>query len=77
MAWENEWLRLPAVGFALLGTLQLLALVRYAAGVEWGSLGVILYLAFLLLILLAGVYGWLATGKKWAGNKEVAGVHLT
>lgn len=65
MAWENDWLRVrgAAVGFAFLGILQLLALVRYSAEVEWGSLKAILYVVFLLLILGVGVYGWVVTAK--------------
>lgn len=66
MAWENDWPRVrgAAIGLAFFGILQLLALARYSAEVNWGSLVAILYVIGLLLILFVGLYGWVVSGRR-------------
>ena len=59
-AWENDWPRLRAVmvGYACLGALQLVALLRYAGFVKWERPTAWLYVLFLGSILVVGLYGW-------------------
>ena len=62
-SWENDWERVHGmiVGYVMLACLQLLALVRYSATVDWSKPHAALYLIFLMSILVVGGYGWFAT----------------
>jgi hypothetical protein len=62
MCWENDFGRVYAAmtGYAVLGALQLLVLVRYGAGsVNWSGASGWVYLVFILSVLGIGLYGWL------------------
>ena len=58
-AWENEWQRIRSFSgfYAVLGVLQLVALLRYGGEAPWETLAPWLYVLFLLSILLLGVVG--------------------
>lgn len=58
-AWENDWQRIRSftASYALLALLQLLALVRFGAEVEWDRPAAWFYLFFLISILLVGFVG--------------------
>lgn len=57
--YEGDWdrLRPMTVSYALLGLLQVIALLRYAGSVEWTRPGGWIYLLFVLSCLGVGVYG--------------------
>jgi hypothetical protein len=54
--WENDWQRLRGtmITFALLGVLQLIAVVRYSGEVNWNSPKAWAYAAFLVSIVIMG-----------------------
>jgi hypothetical protein len=56
--WENDWIRIrvATISYSVLGILQLIALARYSSSFSWGTAGS-LYTAFVVTILLLGVYG--------------------
>ena len=54
---DLERIRPGLVAFAVLGALQLVALVRYSGDVEWGHLGTWVYLAFAASVLVVGTMG--------------------
>jgi hypothetical protein len=58
---ENDWHRVDSgfLSFAIFAGLQVLALCRYPASVDWGRLPMLIYLGFLAGLLLVGIYGWL------------------
>jgi hypothetical protein len=60
--WENDWQRLRplSVAFVFMGVLQLLALARFAADVDWSRAAVWVYVLVLLSMLVLGVAGWRA-----------------
>ncbi|MDQ3930481.1 MAG: hypothetical protein M3328_15225 [Chloroflexota bacterium] len=60
MCRENDYQRAYAGlgGYATLGALQLLAVVRYAESVNWSGAAGWLYTGFVLSVLVSGVYGW-------------------
>jgi hypothetical protein len=47
----------PAVGMALYGLFELLALARFGGDVSWSEAGAWIYVAFLVAVLLAGLAG--------------------
>ena len=49
------------LGFVALGALELLALARFPAEVSWSAPKTWVYLAFVLSLLAAGLYGWVAS----------------
>jgi hypothetical protein len=59
VARENDWSRVQsaAIGYAVFACLELIALLRFASDVAWASPKLWVYLAFLLSILVVGVYG--------------------
>lgn len=62
-SWENDWGRVQVAlqSYALLALLQLAALVRYAATVEWTQPSSWVYSAWLVIMLaLGGAGSWLA-----------------
>jgi hypothetical protein len=67
MAWENDGTRVWAgmIGFALLGVLQLLALLRYSETVAWGTAVTTSYIFFVVTLLLAGGIGCFLTARHW------------
>jgi hypothetical protein len=54
--WENDWRRVHGsfIAYALLGILQLIAVARYSAQLDWTRAGTPLYLAFIVSILIVG-----------------------
>jgi hypothetical protein len=60
-SWENDWRRVEAglLSYALFGGLQLLALIRYSATIDWRAPQTLIYLFFLVSMLIVGSYGWL------------------
>ncbi|MFN2488272.1 MAG: hypothetical protein ABR529_00715 [Actinomycetota bacterium] len=66
---ENDLLRVrPAmVSYAVLGVLQLVALARYTAELDWDRAPAWLYLAFLVSMLVAGLLGWWGGGGRARG----------
>jgi hypothetical protein len=64
---EGDWLRVrgATAAFALLGVLEGIALARYNGSVDFDGVGVWLYAAFLVSVVLVGVYGsWAATPPR-------------
>ena len=59
MAWENDFARVRAglAGYALLGALQCVALVRYPRTPDWSRPSATFYLVFVLSVLGVGLYG--------------------
>jgi len=59
MAWENDFARVRAglAGYAALGALQCVALLRYPGTPEWSRPSAAFYLAFVLTVLGVGLYG--------------------
>jgi hypothetical protein len=55
---DNSWGagRVGGMAYLLLGSLQLIALLRYAGQVEWGRPGAWLYLLFMLVVVASGLY---------------------
>jgi hypothetical protein len=58
-AWENDLRRVRVVLLALtvLALLQLLAVMRYSANINWNSLSAWFYLLFLFALLIVGLLG--------------------
>jgi len=70
---ENDWRRIqPAtMSYATFGVLELIALARYPANVNWGSIAAWVFLFFVVTALGAGLYGWwMATkvSRAWEGG---------
>ena len=72
MAWENDFARLRAglAGYALLGALQCVALLRYPRTPDWSSPSAAFYLVFVLSVLGVGLYG-AARGHQVRGTSVV------
>jgi hypothetical protein len=68
---ENDLRRIRAglVSYLGFGILELLAVLRYPANVDWMNTNAWLYLAFIVSILLVGCYGFLSEG---IGKKRLA-----
>ncbi len=64
MAWEADWVRVrPATaGAAVLGALQLVAILRYLDVPDWGSPQAWIYVAVLMSFVVLGVVGMRRTG---------------
>lgn len=64
--WENDWRRINGsiLALALLGVLQLIALVRYTGQMDWNRPGAWLYLVFILSVLFVGSVGVYLWRKK-------------
>ncbi len=62
---ENDWARLRAatLSYAVMAMLQLVALVRFAGDVRWGSPAAIVYVLFLLGALVLGILGYLSARR--------------
>lgn len=60
---ENDWRRIVSLmpAYALLGGLQLLAVVRYPEAVDWTKISGKLYLVVIASVLGVGLYGTLKT----------------
>jgi hypothetical protein len=60
-AWENAWERIDiaSISYAVLGSLQGLALARYPSDVQWGRPAVWIYVAIVAGMFGLGVYGWM------------------
>jgi hypothetical protein len=60
VAYEHDWWRVQAatIGYSVFAILELITVLRFAAEVDWASPKIWLYIAFLLSILLVGVYGY-------------------
>ena len=58
--WENAWERIDiaSISYAVLGTLQGIALARYSGDVQWGRPAAWIYVAVVAGMLGLGVYGW-------------------
>ncbi len=61
---ENDLSRIRPVGggFTVFSILELVALARYPADMNWASPGAWIYTAFLLSLLPAGLYAWRESG---------------
>ena len=55
---ENDWKRgrIGTVSYLLIGSLQLVALVRYPGTVDWSRPGAWLYVLFMVSVLCGGIY---------------------
>lgn len=71
---ENDWARIRPMmaAFAAYGVLQLINLLRYptAAGLDWSAVKTWLYVAFLISVLAAGVYGSWMSQKAYRADKS-------
>lgn len=58
---ENDWKRLKIMttGYIAFGILPIIAMLRYANEINWSSMVAFGYLAYLLTMLVVGVYGYL------------------
>lgn len=63
--WENdlERVRLATISYAVIGLLELIALVRFASNVNWASISAWLYLLFLLWLCAIGIAAWYAARR--------------
>jgi hypothetical protein len=59
--WENDWrrARIMTIGYILFGLLPLIAMLRYASEINWSNIVTFGYLAYLLTMLVVGIYGYL------------------
>ena len=69
---ESDWerTRIGTVPYMLVGALHLLALLRYPATVDWNRAGSWLYLAFMVAVLLGGVYSVIVARKPLAARRS-------
>ena len=67
---EDDWTRIQSVmiAYILFGGLQLINLLRYpnANGLDWSALNTWIYIGFVIVILLAGLYG------TWQSKKHLS-----
>ena len=65
MAWEADWVRVrPATaGVGTLGTLQLMAVLRYQSDLDWATVQAWVYVIVLASFVVLGIYGWRAAGS--------------
>ncbi len=65
MTWENDHQRnrIAYISYALLGILQVTAVVRYFGEVNWSGLGSWIYLIFVISIIPIGLFGWKVSRK--------------
>lgn len=68
---ENDWTRLGPVmvELSLVAILQLIALARYAAAVDWTRPQAWAYLVFWVGVVTFGVYGWRAVRRSEATSR--------
>lgn len=61
VVFENDWrrARVSMIGYAAIGVLELVALLRYLDDVNWGVPAYV-FLVFLISMPLIGIYGWRA-----------------
>jgi hypothetical protein len=71
---ENSWRRgrVGTVSYLLIGSLQLLALLRYADTVAWERPGSWLYVVFMAAILCGGLYSTIAAWRPQARKAHLA-----
>lgn len=71
---ENAWSRsrIGTISYLLIGSLQLLALVRYAGTVQWSRPGTWLYVAFMVAILCGGLYSTIAGWRLLRQSEQVS-----
>lgn len=69
--WEHDWtrVRVAVPTFAAMPLLQLVALARFSGALRWRGAGAWLYVAFLLSILLLGLFG---LRRTWLAPREPA-----
>ena len=74
MAWEGDLGRARAglIGYAILGGLQCVALLRYPKTPDWSGPSAWLYLLFVLSVLGVGLYGWARTRRASIGRTTLA-----
>ena len=74
---ENSWGRgrIGTVSYLLIGSLQLLALARYAGTVEWSRPGTWLYVLFMGAILCGGIYSTIAAWRPLTERERQARSH--
>ena len=72
---ENAWSRgrVGTVSYLLIGSLQLLALLRYSQTVEWGRPGSWFYLVFMAAIMCGGLYSVIVAWRPQAQGALLAG----
>jgi hypothetical protein len=72
MAWERDWRRVLPVStmFAVFGALELVVLLRFLRGVDWGGARAWIYLLFLLSMLAVGLYGLYASRTPTRGRVD-------
>ena len=70
---ENTWSRsrIGTVSYLLIGSLQLLALARYAGTVQWSRPGTWLYVIFMAGILCGGLYSTITAWRPLRQKEEV------
>ena len=67
-------MRPAAIGMAAAAVLHLIALVRYAADVDWDRPVAWLLVGYLVSVLATGAYGWSAQWDRGrASHRNVAG----
>jgi hypothetical protein len=64
-AWENDYARVAAgaKAYTVFAALALVAVARFPGDVHWDRPGAWLYLAFLVVAVLLGGYGWIASRR--------------
>lgn len=69
-AYENDYARVAAgaKAYTVFAALALIAVARFPADVHWDRPGTWLYLAFLVIALLLGGYGWIAIRRATAAG---------
>jgi hypothetical protein len=72
---ENAWSRgrVGTVSYLLIGSLQLLALLRYSETVDWGRPGSWFYVVFMGAILCGGIYSAIRAWKPQTRGERLAG----
>ncbi len=70
---ERDWARtrIGTIPYALVGALQLLAILRYPSTVEWSRPGSWLYVLFMLAVLIGGAYSAMLAWRPAAATHDV------
>ncbi len=68
---ENDFLRVRVafITYALLATLQFVAVARYPSALDWGLASSWMYLLFLLSIFVVGASGWLGARRHSSASR--------
>jgi hypothetical protein len=74
MVWENDYgrVRNGMLSYAVVATLQLIALTRYASLVDWSRPITAIYVTFLLSALVVGAFGWVSAREGVSEGSRVS-----